>query len=122
MSLGTPVACYAGPVLGGRTVLKRGSGCWWLATLSAALITTGALQAGAEEAVSADGVVFRESTPVRDEDLARVRGAGGIGSSARLPVDVAVILWDEQPKAKPAPPPSTDGAGSQTAHTSTSVR
>ena len=102
--------------------MQPSSGRWWLTTLAAVLITGGAAQAVAEEAVKTDGVVFRESTPVRDEDLARVHGTGRIGSSTRLRIDVAVILWDEQPKAKPPPPPPTDGAGSQTAHTSTSVR
>jgi len=102
--------------------LQTGSGRWRLTTLAAVLIAGGAAQAVAEEAVSSDGVVFRESTPVRDEDLARVHGTGKIDSSTRLHIDVAVILWDEQPKAKPAPPPPTDSAGSQTARTSTSVR
>ena len=102
--------------------MQTGSGQWWLTTLAAVLIAGGAAQAVAEEAVKTNGVVFRESTPVRDEDLARVHGAGRIDSSTRSRIDVAVILWDEQPKAKPPPPPLTDGAGSQTAHTSTSVR
>jgi len=103
--------------------LQTGSGQWWLTTLAAVLIAGGAAQAVAEEAVRTNGVVFRDSTPVRDEDLARVHGTGRIDSGARLHIDVAVILWDEQPKAKPAaPPPPTDGAGSQTAHTSTSIR
>ena len=72
--------------------------------------------------MSADGVVFRESTPVSDEDLARVHGTGPMDSGPRMHIDVAVILWDEQPKAKPAPAPPTDGTGSRSEHTSTSVR
>ena len=122
MSPGTAVASCAASVLAGRTALKTGSGRWWLTTLAAVLIMRGSPQAAAEEAVRADGVVFRESTPVRNEDLAQVHGAGRIDSSARLHIDVAVILWDEQPKARPAPPPPTDGTASQTAQTSTSVR
>ena len=122
MSPGTGVASCAGSVLAGRAALQAGRGRSWLTTLAMVLIVGGASQCVAEEALSADGVVFRDSAPVGDEELAQVHGTGRIDSGARLRIDVAVILWDEQPKAKPAPTPPTDSAASRTEHTSTSVR
>ncbi len=56
-----------------------------------------------------DGVFFNESTPVNDETLAEVHGTGPITPSPCPPSDLAVILWDEQPKVKPGPATPTGG-------------
>ena len=94
---------------------------WWLA-LAAALIMCVSWQAAAEEAVDADDSVFSGSTPVNQEDLAKVHGTGPINSSTHLHLHVTVILWDELPKAKPAPSTPSEGNGPHTAQTSTSLR
>lgn len=71
----------------------------------------------------ADGVFFNESTPVNDEDLAEVRGTGLITPNPPPPSDVAVILWDEQPRVKPGPAtPTGAGNGSHSARASIIVR
>lgn len=77
----------------------------------------------AEEAVNTEGVPFPESAPVSEESLAAVRGAGTAFSTHPLPRgDVAVILWDEQPKARPAQTQTDSHAGSQTQQTTVRVR
>jgi hypothetical protein len=92
-----------------------------LALATILLVVTVAL-VNAEEAVNPDGVAFGESTPVSDEGLARVHGTGVTPKSPLPRNDVAVILWDEQPKVKPAPTPTEGGNGSQIEHTSIRVR
>jgi hypothetical protein len=57
--------------------------------------------------VNPDGVFLNESTPVSDEGLAEVHGTGT--PTPPLPRDVAIILWDEQPKVKPGPATPTGG-------------
>jgi hypothetical protein len=76
----------------------------------------------AEEAVNPDDVGFGESMLVSDESLAEVRGTGITPNSTLPRNDVPVILWDEQPKVKPADPPTEGGSGSQIQHTSIRVR
>ena len=86
------------------------------------LLMVAAAHVNAEEGVNPDGVAFGESTPVSDEGLAEVHGTG-IAPTSPLPRnDVAVILWDEQPKVKPAQTPTEGGNGSQIQHTSIRVR
>ena len=72
--------------------------------------------------MNSDGVAFGEAIPVSDDGLAKVHGTG-IAPTNPLPrSDVAVILWDEQPKAKPTQTPTEGGDGSQVQHTSIRVR
>jgi hypothetical protein len=94
----------------------------WLAALAVVLMLALAVQISAEESMNPDGVLFRESTPVNDEELAKVHGTGLIDLNPPPPSDVAVILWDEQPKIKRTPTTPTDGSGSQTVQTSIRVR
>jgi hypothetical protein len=90
--------------------------------LTAVLLVVTAGLVNAEEAVNSDRVAFGESTPVSDEGLAEVRGTGITLASPLPRNDVAVILWDEQPKVKPPHIPTEGGSGSQIEHTSIRVR
>ena len=87
------------------------------------LMMGAAAQVNAEESVNPDGVFLSESTPVKDESLAEVHGTGLTTPDPLPRSDVAVILWDEQPKAKPAPNGTTGSNDrSQNARTSILVR
>jgi hypothetical protein len=80
------------------------------------MVAVRATEVKAEESVNPDGVLLNESVPVKDETLAEVHGTGLATSSPLPPSDVAVILWDEQPKTKPAPTTTVgDGSGPPTA-------
>jgi len=73
--------------------------------------------------VNPDGVFFNESTPVNDETLAEVHGTGSITPTPASPGNLAVILWDEQPKIKPGPAaPADDGNRSHSVRVSIIVR
>jgi hypothetical protein len=94
-----------------------------LSALTAVLIVTASTVVKAEESVNSDRDSFSESTPVDDEALAEVHGTGLVTPSLVPRSDVAVILWDEQPKTKPAPAANTTIADtSQTARASVRVR
>ena len=68
-------------------------------------------------------VLFDQSVPVADRSLAQVRGAGLTAASPFPRSDVAVILWDEQPKTKPAVNTSTGASdGSRTVRAAIVVR
>jgi hypothetical protein len=91
-----------------------------LATILLVVAVAGPVNA--EEGVNRDDVAFGAATPVSDEGLAEVHGTGVPPTNPLLRNDVAVILWDEQPKVKPTQT-STEGANSsQTQHTSIRVR
>ena len=81
------------------------------------VVTAGLVNA--EEAVNPDGVAFGEATPVSNGGLADVRGTGVAPTSPLPRSDVAVVLWDEQPKVKPVQTPIEGGNGSR--HTSIRV-
>lgn len=92
----------------------------YVLALAPILIVIAAGLVNAEEAVNPDGVAFGGATPVSDEGLAEVHGTGVTPTSPLLRNDVAVILWDEQPKVKPVQTPTEGGNGSR--HTSIRVR
>ena len=91
-----------------------------LPALATILLVVSAGLVNAEEAVNPDCVAFGEATPVSNEGLADVHGTGVTPTSPLPRNDVAVILWDEQPKIKP--PPTEGGNGSRIEHTSIRVR
>jgi hypothetical protein len=88
------------------------------------LAAVAAGQANPEESVNPEGVlVFSESTPVKEEGLAEVHSTGVVVFPLLPRSDVAVILWDEQPKTKPAPSiVNESGAGSHAARAAMRVR
>ena len=87
------------------------------------LVVIGVSHVNAEQLVNPDATPFGETTPVvTDQGLAEVRGTG-LTTPSPPPDDVAVILWDEQPKAKPAPTTTIEGgSGSAATNASTRVR
>lgn len=93
-----------------------------LPTLGIIFLVVTAGLVGAEEAVNPDGVAFGEAKPVSDESLAEVHGTG-IAATNPLPrEDIAVILWDEQPKVKPVEAPTEGRNSSPIQRTSIRVR
>lgn len=90
-----------------------------LAALATILLVLTAPHVHAERLVNPEGASFNESTPVDDQGLAEIHGTGLITPSVPPRSDVAVILWDEQPKSKPAPvAPNDTGSASQAVNTS----
>jgi hypothetical protein len=86
-----------------------------LAALAAILIAAAAAQVHGEECVNPTPSFFGELKPVSDEGLAEVSGTGVIVHQAVPRNELAVILWDEQPKIKPVPHTSAgESNGSQT--------
>ena len=58
--------------------------------------------------MNSHGVAFghRQAIPVSDDGLAKVRGTGIAPTNPLARGDVAVILWDEQPKIRPTKTPT----------------
>jgi len=90
-----------------------------LSALATILLVLAAPRVYAEELVNPEGALFNESAPLDDQGLAEVHGTGGAVTPSQHPRnDVAVILWDEQPKNKPVPVAPNDTSASQAVNTS----
>ena len=94
-----------------------------LAALAAILTAAAVAQVHGEECVNPTPSFFGELKPVSDEGLAEVSGTGVIVHQAVPRSELAVILWDEQPKIKPiAPTTIGNGNGFRTALAKIRVR
>jgi hypothetical protein len=97
--------------------------CRCLLAVAVGCLLGATTQVYAEEVVDPASTLFDESAPVADQTLAEARGAGLIAVHPPSRGDVAVILWDEQPKVKPAASTATGtGNGSPTARATVVVR
>ena len=94
-----------------------------LPALAAILMAAAVAQVHGEEFVNPTPSPFGELKPVTDEGLAKASATGVIAQHPVPRLEVAVILWDEQPKLKPVPHTNAgESNGSQTMRATVRVR